>query len=98
MRFARGRWFDPFGHTEERRLERSVVRAYEATMDWMMPHLTEANLDIAIEWAGVPDAIRGYGHVKRKSIDAAQMRDAELRARFATPTAAPPRQQVTVTA
>jgi hypothetical protein len=33
----------------------------------------------------VPDAIRGYGHVKRTSIEAARTREAALRARFAAP-------------
>ena len=89
LRFARGRWFDPFGHTEERRLERSLAAAYEANLAAMLPHLTPANLATAVEWANLPDAIRGYGHVKRKSVDAAAARDQELRARFAAPQASP---------
>jgi indolepyruvate ferredoxin oxidoreductase len=85
LRFARGRWFDPFGHTEERRLERELAAAYEAALDAMLPQLTAANHATAVEWACVPDAIRGYGHVKRTSIEAARTREAALRARFAAP-------------
>ena len=85
MRWARGRWFDPFGHTEERRLERALVHEYEALLDALLPPLDRANLPTAIALASLPDGIRGYGHVKRKSIDAARAREAELRARFAAP-------------
>ena len=88
LRFARGRWFDPFGHSDERRLERELVAAYEDTLDTMLPQLTAANHATAVEWARVPDAIRGYGHVKRTSIGTARARESALRAQFAAP--APP--------
>ncbi len=86
LRWARGRWFDPFGHTEERRLERTLVKDYEALVDAMLPALTRGNLHLAVALANLPDGIRGYGHVKRKSIDAVREREHELRRQFAAPT------------
>ena len=75
MRWARGRWFDPFGHTEERRLERTLIREYEALLDAVLPALDRANLSTAVALASLPDGIRGYGHVKRKSIEATRVRE-----------------------
>jgi indolepyruvate ferredoxin oxidoreductase len=64
-RALRGTWFDPFGHTVERRLERSLARDYESMMrQEILPLLTPANHALALEIAGVPERIRGFGHVK----------------------------------
>ena len=44
--------------------------------------LNGGNHGIAVELAEVPQRIRGYGHVKARSIDAAATRATELRAAF----------------
>ncbi len=82
LRPLRGGVLDLFGYTEERRLERSLITAYERLVDEIVTGLTPANLDVAVQLAALPDSIRGYGHVKKKSIDAAQAQAAGLLARF----------------
>jgi indolepyruvate ferredoxin oxidoreductase len=64
-RRVRGTWLDPFGHTEERRLERELARDYEAMIrDEILPALTADRHALAQQIARVPERIRGYGHVK----------------------------------
>jgi indolepyruvate ferredoxin oxidoreductase len=65
LRRVRGSWIDPFGHTEERRLERALARDYEAMLrDEILPLLAVDNHALAQQIARVPERIRGYGHVK----------------------------------
>jgi indolepyruvate ferredoxin oxidoreductase len=65
MRGVRGTWFDPFGHTQERRLERELARDYEALLrDDILPRLTPERHALAVAIARVPERIRGFGHVK----------------------------------
>lgn len=70
----RGTRFDPFGWTEERQTERRLRDEYLARIDQLLSDLDESNLDLAVEIATVPDEIRGYGHVKEKSVETAETR------------------------
>jgi len=85
LKGLRGTWLDPFGHTEERRLERRLIVDYERTVDELLRGLSAANVALAAEVAALPATIRGYGHVKRRSIDAARTREAELMNVFRQP-------------
>jgi indolepyruvate ferredoxin oxidoreductase len=80
LRGLRGTPFDPFGWTVERRRERALIAAYEATVRSLAGALTPANRAAATELAALPQRIRGYGPVKERAIAAAQAREAELRA------------------
>ena len=68
LRFLRGTPFDVFGHTEERRTERALVREYRECIESLLPDLAAGNLDLAVRIASIPDGIRGYGHVKERHI------------------------------
>jgi indolepyruvate ferredoxin oxidoreductase len=68
LKILRGSWFDPFGHTEERRAERALIAEYEAAVNDILQHLSPATLATAVELAGLPERIRGYGHVKEKAM------------------------------
>jgi indolepyruvate ferredoxin oxidoreductase len=83
----RGTLFDPFGHTAERRLERQLIADYERMVVEIEGGLRADNIALAVELAALPATIRGYGHVKRKNIDAAKMREAALLAQYKTPAA-----------
>jgi len=85
LRGLRGTAFDPFGRTAERRLERRLIADYERTVGALLSGLNEGNLDLAVEIAALPLAMRGYGHVKRKNIEAAREREAELMAQYRAP-------------
>lgn len=82
---VRGTLLDPFGHTEERRLERRLIADYEQTVAELERGLDAGNLALAVEVATLPATIRGYGYVKRKNVDAAKIREAALLEQFRKP-------------
>ncbi|MFO1067216.1 MAG: indolepyruvate ferredoxin oxidoreductase family protein [Geminicoccaceae bacterium] len=90
LRRLRGTALDPFGYTAERRGERQQIADYTALLDELVRALAPHNHAIAVELAAVPQAIRGFGHVKDANRDKARAREAELLAAFrtATPTLA----------
>ncbi len=87
LKGLRGTWADPFGRTAERRRERAMIAAYERTVDELISGLDHDNHALAVEIASLPEHIRGYGHIKEASIDAAEARQAELLAAFRNPVA-----------
>ena len=79
LRGLRGTVLDPFGYTEERRMERRLVEDYFALVDELTTRLTPTNLALAVELAAWPGAVRGFGHVKARSLAlAVARRDALL--------------------
>ena len=86
FRFLRGTFFDPFGHTEERRTERALIEQYCATITSLCSSLDINNLSLAAEIAHIPEEIRGYGHVKERHLRNAKEKEARLLAQLnATP-------------
>ena len=73
LRVLRGSWLDPFGHTAERRLERSLANDYERTLQQLLERLTPARHALVLEYAALPERIRGFGAVKLRNIEAAQV-------------------------
>jgi len=69
MRFLRGTFFDPFGHTEVRRTERQLITEYREAITTVTGVLAPENHDVAIELAGLPDVVRGYEGVKLANVD-----------------------------
>lgn len=82
MRGLRGTWFDPFGHTAERRGERALITEYLQHIDLILARLDVNNLDAAVALASLPEQIRGFGHVKEAHLAKARLRQAELLASF----------------
>lgn len=82
LRGLRGTWFDPFGHTAERRGERALITEYRQHIDLILTRLDASNLDAAVALASLPEHIRGFGHVKEAHLVKARMREAELLAHF----------------
>ncbi|MEM6651164.1 MAG: indolepyruvate ferredoxin oxidoreductase family protein [Pseudomonadota bacterium] len=78
FRGLRGTRFDPFGWTEERKIERKLRDQYIDNVTRMLEHLNARNIDLAVEIARLPDEIRGYGHVKEAAIAEVAAREAEL--------------------
>ena len=78
LRFLRGTALDPFGFTEDRRLERALIGEYETLIDHVMKAVAgdPATRESLLRW---PERIRGYGHVKAESVRRArQEKDALL--------------------
>jgi len=78
LKGLRGTPLDLFGHTEERRMERALIGQYEAGLDRLLSELTPARLPLAVRIANVPQAIRGFGHVKDASVKTAKGEEAKL--------------------
>ncbi len=87
FKHLRGTSWDPFGHTEERKMERRLIDEYRRVLSELTAKLTAENLDLAVEIASVPEQIRGYGHVKERNVEEAKAREADLLARFRDPAA-----------
>jgi indolepyruvate ferredoxin oxidoreductase len=85
FRGLRGGAFDLFGRTAERRTERQLIVDYFATIESLLPALDSGNVDLAAEIAGIPEHIRGYGHVKEAHLHAARAREAGLLAQWRNP-------------
>ncbi|MGH7121974.1 MAG: indolepyruvate ferredoxin oxidoreductase family protein [Acetobacteraceae bacterium] len=81
----RGGPFDVFGWQQERRLERQMIRDYEADLSLLLANLSTDNLRAAIVLASWPDGIRGYGPVKAAARKAAMAERQRLLAEFANP-------------
>ena len=64
MRRVRGTWFDPFGHTAVRRLERALPDEYERALRSVFARVTPATAAEAVAIASLPDTVRGYEHLK----------------------------------
>ena len=78
---------DIFGYTAERRTERRLIEDYKAMTLDLAAGLTPANLAAAVELAGLPEEIRGFGHIKDSNIAKFEARKTELLKRFAAPDA-----------
>src|SRR5260221_10593143 len=63
LKFLRGTPLDPFGRSEERRTERRLIEEHEAMLDELIVGLSPENHALAVELAGIPEQIRGYGHI-----------------------------------
>ncbi len=64
FKFLRGTPLDPFGRSVERRMERRMIRDYEALIGEILGKLDAANVETATDLARLPLQVRGFGHVK----------------------------------
>ncbi|PLX44136.1 MAG: indolepyruvate ferredoxin oxidoreductase [Hyphomicrobiales bacterium] len=82
FKFLRGTWLDPFGRMEERRVERRLIREFEADLDTIAACLSEKTHAACCELAALPLGIRGFGPVKLKAAREAAEKRQELYARL----------------
>jgi len=78
LKWLRGTPFDPFGRTAERRMERALIKEYEADIDEVLSIVRPDTRDAAIALAGLPRDIRGFGPVKEANARKAAKRREEL--------------------
>jgi indolepyruvate ferredoxin oxidoreductase len=90
LKFLRGTALDPFGRTDERRMERQLIAEYQASIEALLPKLHEGNLPQAIELASLPEQMRGFGHVKLANVEKARTRWTQLEEALAAAPAAGP--------
>ncbi len=82
----RGGPFDVFGWQKERRMERQMIRDYEADLALIASGLSVEKLDAAIALASWPDGVRGFGPVKQAAREAAMAERQRLLAAFSAPS------------
>ena len=95
MKSLRGTAFDIFGWSEDRKLEKQIIRDYEADMTLIEQALSaekgtsfnQANYSTAQQLAEIPAMIRGYGPVKEANYIKAQEKRLMLRKQLQPPTA-----------
>ena len=78
MKGLRGTALDPFGRTEERRMERALVAEFEAEVSTLAEGLTADTHARAVELAELPQMVRGFGPVKEANVAAYRAKRAEL--------------------
>jgi indolepyruvate ferredoxin oxidoreductase len=78
----RGTRLDPFGWTEERRMERSLIADYEADLAMLAARSGEVDAKAAEDLLGWPESIRGFGVVKLSAVPDAQRRRSDALARL----------------
>jgi indolepyruvate ferredoxin oxidoreductase len=69
---------DPFRYTSERKLDRELANDYETNIYRLIDKLSPETHLHAVMLAELPADIRGYGHVKLKSMVLAKIREREL--------------------
>jgi indolepyruvate ferredoxin oxidoreductase len=82
FRWLRGSFFDPFGHSLERKMERQVADDYEVTITRALGVMDSGNARDIESLALMHERIRGYGHVKITNLFAVKRRERELAARL----------------
>jgi indolepyruvate ferredoxin oxidoreductase len=82
LRRLRGTRLDVFGYTAERRAERELIREYRETMTAILSKLNRGNLEKAVTLAGLPEEIRGYGHIKEAAMEKVAGKREELLREF----------------
>ena len=78
MKGLRGTWFDPFGRTGERQMERALIREYEADMALLLTLVRDDTAEAALALTQLPLDIRGFGPVKEANARKAAKRREEL--------------------
>jgi indolepyruvate ferredoxin oxidoreductase len=97
LKGLRGTALDPFGYTQERRIERALIGEYQAAIEELLTSLSSANLGIAVEIARLPEGIRGYGHVKARHLEVVRAKWDGLMAQWRCGEIAEPRAALTGT-
>ena len=78
MKGLRGTPLDIFGYTAERKMERALIKQYEADMRAVLPKLTDQTREAIVALAELPLQIRGFGPVKQANETKAAKRREEL--------------------
>jgi indolepyruvate ferredoxin oxidoreductase len=78
LKSLRGTPLDIFGYTAERKMERALIKQYEADMRDVLPKLDGQTQEAIVALAALPLQIRGFGPVKQANETKAAKRREEL--------------------
>ncbi|RZI44006.1 indolepyruvate ferredoxin oxidoreductase family protein [Herbaspirillum sp. HC18] len=90
LKGLRGTRLDPFGYSEERRMERQLIEEYRQTVLNLLDGLNKDNLGLAVDIASLPEKIRGFGHVKEASMAQFHAEQSALLEKYGVPQAGMP--------
>ncbi len=85
FKFLRGTRFDPFGYTQDRRLERSLVQEYENVINQCEQQYSMENTAIIRQLLQLPQKIRGFGYIKHRNAEFAGREREQLRGQLGAP-------------
>jgi indolepyruvate ferredoxin oxidoreductase len=71
---------DPFGHTEERRMERALIAEYRVAIEGFLPKLSAATHGTICDWAEAAAGIKGFGPIKARNVERTRARWQEIAA------------------
>jgi indolepyruvate ferredoxin oxidoreductase len=89
LKGLRGTVLDPFGWTQERRMERRLRDEYRRMVEMLLSELTPEHHELAVRLAALPDLVRGFGHVKRRNVRHYESERAALLAEWHAPAPLP---------
>jgi indolepyruvate ferredoxin oxidoreductase len=72
LKSLRGTWLDIFRYDHDRVAERQLLADYETLLAEILTRLTPENHATAVLLGRLPEKVRGFGHVKARSIAAAE--------------------------
>ncbi|MEP3045912.1 MAG: indolepyruvate ferredoxin oxidoreductase family protein [Roseibium sp.] len=78
FKVLRGKWYDPFGRTAERKAERDLIAQYEADLSAILGRISGDTYGLLVELARVPDLVRGFGPVKESNLAKASSKRQQL--------------------
>ena len=82
LKFLRATPLDLFGYAKERRIERKLLSDYQILLDEIAERLMPENHALAVALAAIPEKIRGFGHVKLRSLEEAKAEERHLMEQF----------------
>ena len=82
---VRGSWLDIFSYTNERKIERQLIRDYRKAVLDMLGYLSAANFPTALELAELPQTVRGFGHIKAANVNRYQEKLEQLQMQLKAP-------------
>jgi indolepyruvate ferredoxin oxidoreductase len=78
LKGLRGTALDIFGKSAERQMERALISDYLSSIEVVIEKLNldnvKTHLPTALDIARIPESIKGFGHVKHKSVIAARLK------------------------
>ncbi|GAA0773085.1 indolepyruvate ferredoxin oxidoreductase family protein [Roseibium denhamense] len=71
LKSFRGKWYDPFGRTAERKAERALITQYENDIAEIIKRLPQSKYGLLVELARIPELVKGFGPVKEANMKVA---------------------------
>ncbi len=81
----RNTWLDPFAYSHDRKLDLQLISNFETVVEELLQSLSVQNHAIAVALAKLPLSVRGFGYVKARAWEKAQVEQAELMNAFREP-------------